>query len=69
MPLMDVIFGTYYEPKHLPRAYGISENISHGYVQQIIGPLNPFQGPKHRRHRTIMTLQSLALKVRTVKAA
>lgn len=38
MPLMDIIFGTYYHPKDYPKEYGIPEKIPHGYWQQILMP-------------------------------
>jgi sterol desaturase/sphingolipid hydroxylase (fatty acid hydroxylase superfamily) len=39
MPIMDVLFGTYYEPDHMPDAYGIKEDVPHSYVTQLIAPL------------------------------
>lgn len=41
MPLMDLIFGTYYEPREMPQKYGVSEQVSHNYFVQIISPLIP----------------------------
>ena len=41
MPLMVIIFGTYYELKEKPEEYGIPEKISHNYVVQMNSPLIP----------------------------
>lgn len=41
MPLMDLIFGTYYEPKEMPEKYGVSEKVSHNYFAQLASPLVP----------------------------
>ena len=40
-PLMDLAFGTYYDPGHMPERYGIDEPISHRYVAQLVEPLVP----------------------------
>ena len=40
-PLMDLLFGTYYDPRHMPERYGIPDTVSHGYVAQMIAPLLP----------------------------
>ena len=42
MPLMDVLFGTYYEPKELPNQYGIPDEIPHNYLRQLIDPIMPW---------------------------
>lgn len=41
MPLMDLIFGAYHEPKEMPATYGISEKVSHNYFAQLATPLLP----------------------------
>jgi len=41
MPVMDVVFGTFYEPERFPQQYGIDEAGSHSYVYQLLSPLNP----------------------------
>lgn len=41
MPLMDVIFGTYHEPRGMPAAYGVADEISHNYFAQLLQPLMP----------------------------
>lgn len=41
MPLMDIIFGTYYDPKEKPEKYGVPDKISHNYVVQMVSPLIP----------------------------
>jgi sterol desaturase/sphingolipid hydroxylase (fatty acid hydroxylase superfamily) len=41
MPLMDILFGTFYDPDKKPKQYGISEEISHNYFAQIIMPFIP----------------------------
>lgn len=40
-PLMDLIFGTYHDPGHMPERYGIPARTPHGYVAQLVGPLVP----------------------------
>lgn len=40
-PLMDLLFGTYHDPGHMPKRYGIPAKIPHGYVSQLLGPLIP----------------------------
>ncbi|MES0489219.1 MAG: sterol desaturase family protein [Leptospirales bacterium] len=47
MPLMDVMFGTFYDPGKFPEKYGIPENISHNYFAQLITPFLP----KKLRHK------------------
>ena len=41
MPLMDLAFGTYYNPGREPEHYGIDEEVPRGYVSQLIFPLVP----------------------------
>ncbi|MCB9640882.1 MAG: sterol desaturase family protein [Myxococcales bacterium] len=41
MPLMDLIFGTYYEPHREPEAYGIEESIPQNYFVQMLYPFLP----------------------------
>jgi hypothetical protein len=48
MPVMDLIFGTYYEPKEMPEKYGISERVSHNYFAQIVSPLIPDRFKRRR---------------------
>lgn len=56
MPLMDVIFGTYHEPKEMPAAYGISEKVSHNYFAQMVSPLVPESVKRRwRKHRHAAT--------------
>lgn len=38
-PLMDILFGTYYDPGKEPEKYGIPQKISHNYFRQLIDPL------------------------------
>lgn len=38
-PLMDFIFGTYYNPEKSAEKFGISEDFNHSYINQIITPL------------------------------
>lgn len=40
-PLMDLLFGTFHDPGHMPERYGIKDRISHGYVAQLVEPLWP----------------------------
>ncbi|MBE2212581.1 MAG: sterol desaturase family protein [Opitutaceae bacterium] len=41
MPLMDVIFGTYHEPREMPERYGTTEKVSHNYFAQLAAPFLP----------------------------
>ncbi len=42
MPLMDLIFGTYHDPRdQAPEEYGIQEKVSHNYFVQMVSPLLP----------------------------
>ena len=40
-PLMDIVFGTYHDPGHMPERYGIRQDVSHAYVAQLVDPLLP----------------------------
>ena len=40
-PLMDLMFGTYYDPGEEPKEYGIREEVNRGYLAQIIQPCIP----------------------------
>lgn len=40
-PLMDIIFGTYYDPGKEPEEYGIPQKVNRSYAAQIIEPLLP----------------------------
>ena len=40
-PLMDIIFGTFHDPRRMPETYGVRDDISHGYVAQLVQPLIP----------------------------
>lgn len=40
-PLMDLMFGTYYEQSEFPDKYGINEKIPQNYFMQILEPLIP----------------------------
>ena len=40
-PLMDILFGTYYYPGHMPARYGLNQNVPRGYVDQLVLPLVP----------------------------
>ena len=46
-PLMDLLFGTFHDPGHMPAQYGIPDRLSHGYFAQLIEPL--FPGLRRRR--------------------
>jgi sterol desaturase/sphingolipid hydroxylase (fatty acid hydroxylase superfamily) len=41
MPVMDVIFGTFYDPGKMPAKYGIKEPFPRNYFLQILTPLLP----------------------------
>ena len=36
-----VIFGTYHDPDHPPRRFGVEGSSRRGYWAHILGPLNP----------------------------
>ncbi|MEM7307295.1 MAG: sterol desaturase family protein [Planctomycetota bacterium] len=40
-PLMDLAFGTYYDPGEMPSRYGALERVPRGYAAQLVGPLLP----------------------------
>ncbi|MDA1194651.1 MAG: sterol desaturase family protein [Planctomycetota bacterium] len=40
-PLMDLAFGTYYDPGQMPERYGIPDDVSTNYVVQLVDPLLP----------------------------
>lgn len=37
-PLMDLIFGTHYDPGHFPNEYGVKNNQSKNYLQHLVFP-------------------------------
>ncbi|MCB1308062.1 MAG: sterol desaturase family protein, partial [Leptospiraceae bacterium] len=41
MPLMDVLFGTFYDPGRMPDRYGIDDPMPRGYISQLIYPMVP----------------------------
>jgi sterol desaturase/sphingolipid hydroxylase (fatty acid hydroxylase superfamily) len=43
LPVLDIVFGTYYLPKTLPAAYGIKDDMPDGIANQL---LHPLQGPR-----------------------
>ncbi|MCX7633092.1 MAG: sterol desaturase family protein [Turneriella sp.] len=47
-PLMDILFGTYYNPPHRPDSYGTPEPVRTGWFWQMIDPFLPphLQRPK-----------------------
>jgi len=40
-PLMDLLFGTFYDPGHMPERYGIGQPVRRPYVWQLVDPLLP----------------------------
>ena len=38
---MDILFGTYHDPGHMPARYGIRDDVSHNYIAQMVEPLIP----------------------------
>ncbi len=46
-PLMDLAFGTYHDPGHGPERFGISEELPHGYLAQMLEPFG-FRGHSRR---------------------
>lgn len=40
-PLMDLLFGTYHDPGHMPERVGITEPAPRGYLSQLADPLLP----------------------------
>ncbi|MDF1702155.1 MAG: sterol desaturase family protein [Planctomycetota bacterium] len=53
-PLMDLLFGTYYDPGHMPERYGIPADVSHNYVVQLVDPLLP-AGPRAKLQERLKT--------------
>jgi sterol desaturase/sphingolipid hydroxylase (fatty acid hydroxylase superfamily) len=44
-PFLDMIFGTYYLPKHLPAEYGVQDPVAADMAGQLIGPFAPRPKP------------------------
>ncbi|MFO1470418.1 MAG: sterol desaturase family protein [Turneriella sp.] len=44
-PLMDIAFGTYYNPPERPERYGVAEKVRQPWFWQMVDPFWP--GPKH----------------------
>lgn len=40
-PLMDLLFGTFYDPGRMPERYGIAESVPRGFLAQLVAPLVP----------------------------
>lgn len=40
-PLMDLMFGTFYDPRRMPEEYGIEDEVHHNYFRQLLDPLLP----------------------------
>jgi sterol desaturase/sphingolipid hydroxylase (fatty acid hydroxylase superfamily) len=40
-PLMDLMFGTFHDPGHMPKQVGITEPAPRGYFSQLADPLLP----------------------------
>lgn len=40
-PLMDLIFGTHYNPGHEPKEFGIKESFPENYIGQLLHPMLP----------------------------
>lgn len=49
MPVMDLIFGTYYEPDVEPDEYGIGEEVPRSYLGQLLHPLGLWPTPRPSR--------------------
>ena len=47
-PLMDLLFGTYHDPGHMPERYGIPKRLPHAYVRQLVDPLVPERWKRRR---------------------
>jgi sterol desaturase/sphingolipid hydroxylase (fatty acid hydroxylase superfamily) len=45
-PLMDLLFGTYHDPRRMPDAVGVDEPFARGYVRALLEPLLPQRGPR-----------------------
>lgn len=37
-PLMDIVFGTYHDPRTMPSEYGIADPVPHGWLAQMVEP-------------------------------
>jgi len=45
LPFMDLAFGTYYLPRHLPAEYGVRDPIATDMAGQLIEPFGPRPAP------------------------
>lgn len=50
-PLMDLLFGTYHDPRRMPKKVGITEPFERNYVAALITPLLP-----NRWHRSVRSV-------------
>lgn len=64
-PLMDLLFGTYHDPGHMPERYGIREDVSHHYVVQLVDPLLPRGARRRMQERLRVRRQARARTVMT----
>ena len=48
---MDLMFGTFHDPGHMPERYGIQADVSHNYVVQMVDPLLPRRARKALQDR------------------
>jgi fatty acid hydroxylase family protein len=49
LPFMDMIFGSFYLPKHVPADYGTDTPVSPGILGQLINPFEPPAAPLDAR--------------------
>jgi len=45
LPIMDIVFGTYYLPRHLPEDYGVRDPIAADMTGQLLDPFGPPKKP------------------------
>jgi sterol desaturase/sphingolipid hydroxylase (fatty acid hydroxylase superfamily) len=44
LPLLDLLFGSFYLPERRPQHYGIEEPVPAGYLKQLLHPFRPRKG-------------------------
>ena len=68
MPIMDKLFGTYYDPGHDVDSYGIDETIPHGYIDQLYRPLT-IRGLSQRSHNALESTEAGLKEPRLTKSS
>ena len=64
-PLMDLMFGTYHDPGHMPERYGMDQDLPHGYVRQLVDPVVQTVVPRRLREAAARRAPGLPWRRRT----